>query len=303
MDMSLKSRNGLSLWNQVGFILFVCCILATEALAETILTGKVMATVMRQEPLPFNAIIAEICVKPGDHVHKNAPLLRYHLQGEAERLLQKEITRGSDTEELRGKILELEREQGRLEAQCNKNRHLVASGLGSRQALRRQESELKAIGERIVLLRKIIKKAQDTFQARLKELERYYQVPLHEGAVLPDSALILPSPVDGYVLSVSSIFPGSLIPQGTAPIVVGPLDPMLIQVPVYEGEVSDIQVGQEAVVEIPSLRNKKFKAKVTEISWVSNDMNVAQPSYFTVKLMLPNASFELKPGFKAVVHF
>ena len=271
--------------------------------AETILTGKILCTVMRSEPMPFHAIIDEICVKPGDAVKKGQALLRFHLQSEAERVLQKEITRGSDTEELRGKILELEREQARMEAQCKKNRQLVASGLGSRQALARLENEVSAIVERIGLLRKTIKKAEETFAARLKELEKFYRVPLTEGMVLPESGLIIPSPIDGYVLSVASIFPGSLLPQGAEPVVVGPLDPMLIQVPVYEGELSDIAEGKTVKVEIPSLGNKQFEAKVTEISWVSNDMNVDKPSYFTVKLMIPNPRFELKPGFKAVVRF
>ncbi|MBO4334361.1 MAG: efflux RND transporter periplasmic adaptor subunit [Desulfovibrio sp.] len=271
--------------------------------AETILTGKILCTVMRSEPMPFHALIDEICVKPGDAVKKGEALLRFHLQSEAERVLQKEITRGSDTEELRGKILELEREQARMEAQCKKNRQLVASGLGSRQALTRLENEVSAIVERIGLLRKTIKKAEETFAARLKELEKFYQVPLTEGMVLPETGLIIPSPIDGYVLSVASIFPGSLLPQGAEPVVVGPLDPMLIQVPVYEGELSDIAEGKTVKVEIPSLGNKQFEAKVTEISWVSNDMNVDKPSYFTVKLMIPNPKFELKPGFKAVVRF
>ncbi|MBQ7738267.1 MAG: efflux RND transporter periplasmic adaptor subunit [Desulfovibrionaceae bacterium] len=285
-------------------VVFEFLTLSTTTLAaETILTGKVLATVMRAEPIPFHAVVDEICVKPGDAVKKNQPLLRFHLQSEAERILQKEITLGANTEELRGQILDLEREQGRLEALCNKNRQLVASGLGSRQALRRQENELKALAERANLLRKTIKKAQDSFANRLRELERYYTVPLSEGAMLPTGSLILPSPLDGYVLSVQSIFPGSLLAQGAAPIVVGPLDPMLIQVPVYEGELKDIREGAEARVEIPSLGNKKFLAKVAEISWVSNDMNVAQPSYFTIKLMLNNPQLELKPGFKAVVRF
>ena len=271
--------------------------------AETILTGKILATVMRAAPMPFNAIVDEVCVKPGDPVKRNQPLLRFHLQSEAERILQKEITLGSNTEDLRGKILDLERERGLLEAQFNKNRQLVASNLGSRQALRRQENELRALGERATLLRKTIKKAQDSFAARLRELERYYTVPLTEGAMLPSGSLILPAPIDGYVLSVESVFPGTMLKQGDMPVVVGPLDPLLIQVPVYEGELKDIHEGAMARVEIPSLGNKKFEARVAEISWVSTDMNVAKPSYFTIKLMIKNPNLEIKPGFKAVVRF
>ncbi|MBQ7618114.1 MAG: efflux RND transporter periplasmic adaptor subunit [Desulfovibrio sp.] len=289
----------------VGVFLLAFCLLGPQGAwaEETVLTGKVLSTVIRSEPIPFNAIIDEVCVKPGDPVKKGAPLLRFHLQSEAWRNLQKEITRGSDTEELKGKILELEREQARMEAQCKKLRQLVASGLGSRQALLRTENEVSAIKERIGLLRKIIRKAEETFTSRLKELERYFGVNLAEGMVLPNENLLLPSPISGYVLSVGSIFQGTLLPQGATPIVVGPLDPMLIEVPVYEGELKDIKEGSIAKIEIPSLDNAKFQAKVTEISWVSTDMHVDKPSYFTVKLMVPNPKFLLKPGFKAVVRF
>lgn len=291
------------------FVLLGCLLsaylllLGQTALAETILSGKVLATVMRAEPMPFNAVVDEVYVKPGDAVKLGMPLLRFHLQSEAERMLQKEVTLGSNTEELRGKILELEREKGRMEAQYNKNRQLVATGLGSQQALRRLGSEVSALSERIVLMRKTIQKGQDTFTRRLKELEKYYEVPLQEGMLLPEKSLILPSPLKGYVLSVASIFPGSLLAAGDSPVVVGSLDPMMIQVPVYEGEIAGIHEGAKAQVEIPSLGGKKFVAKVSEISWVSNTMNVEQPSYFTVKMMVANPTLELKPGFKAVVRF
>ena len=32
-------------------------------------------------------------------------------------------------------------------------------------------------------------------------------------------------------------------------------------------------------------------------------MDVAQPSYYTVELTVPNSQLELKPGFKALVRF
>ena len=93
------------------------------------------------------------------------------------------------------------------------------------------------------------------------------------------------------------------LPAGSAPIRVGQLDPVLIQVPVYEAEISAIKEGDAVEVEIPSLNNKKFLGKVNEISWVSSDMSVANPSYYTVELTVPNPGLELKPGFKAVVRF
>ena len=83
----------------------------------------------------------------------------------------------------------------------------------------------------------------------------------------------------------------------------GQLNPVLIQVPVYEAEISSIKEGDKAEVEIPSLGNRKFAASISEISWTSTDMNVANPSYYTVELTVPNPDLELKPGFKAIVRF
>ena len=54
---------------------------------------------------------------------------------------------------------------------------------------------------------------------------------------------------------------------------------------------------------IPSLNSKKFIGTVNEISWVSSDMSVSNPSYYSVEITVPNPSLELKPGFKAVVRF
>ena len=44
-------------------LLFSCIFLARPvAAAEKILTGKVLSTVMRSEPMPFHAIIDDVCV-------------------------------------------------------------------------------------------------------------------------------------------------------------------------------------------------------------------------------------------------
>ena len=260
---------------------------AESAASTTILTGKVVTTVTRAVPIPFNAVVDEVLVKSGDAVEKGSPLLRYHLQEEAERILQREVTIGAATENLKGQVLDFERQLAETTAQRNKARQLVASGLGSRQALTRLEDDVDSLKRRIELLRTTIQKTESNFASRLKELEGYYGVP-----------------IKGYVLSLdSTLNPGTVLAAGTMPIRVGQLNPVLIQVPVYEAEVSGIKEGDTAEVEIPSLGNRKFTATVNEISWVSNDMSVGSPSYYTVELTVPNPDLELKPGFKAVVRF
>lgn len=286
--------------------LLCLCLLVSGARAQeavTILTGKVVTTVSRAVPMPFNAIVDKVLVKPGDAVEDGSPLMRYTLQDEAERILQREVTMGAGTEQLKSQILDMQRQLDLMTADRNKTRQLVSSGLGSRQALTRMENGVGSLQSSIDLTREIIRKNESNFKARLKELSGYYGQPIKEGAELPDT-LVLTSPIRGYVLSVApALNPGQLLVAGSAPIQVGQLNPVLIQVPVYEAEINTIHVGDTADVEIPSLNNRKFKGIVSEISWISTDMNVANPSYYTVELTVPNPDLILKPGFKAIVRF
>ena len=269
----------------------------------TILTGKVVTTVTRAIPVPFNAVVDDVLVKPGQAVEKGAPLMRYHLQEEAERVLQREVTTGAATEDLKGQVLDLERRLAETAAQRNKARQLAASGLGSAQASSRLEDDVHSLQRRIELLKVTIQKSEKNFSARLEELSGYFGKPIKEGENLP-AELTLTAPIDGYVLSLdATLYPGSLLGAGAAPIRVGRLDPVLIQVPVYEAEISGIKAGDSVEVEIPSLNSKKFAGTVNEISWVSTDMSVSNPSYYSVEITVPNPNLELKPGFKAVVRF
>lgn len=270
---------------------------------DIILTGKVVPTVTRAATLPFNAVVKEVLVKPGDAVKAGSPVLRYYLQDEARRLLQKEITNGAGTESLKSQVLDTERQLATTIAERNKTRQLVSSGLGSRQALARQEDSVKALNNRIDLLNATIRKSELNFQSRLKELETYFGKPVKEEELLPDE-LVLTSPINGYVLFVEpTLSPDELLGAGAAPIQVGQLDPVLIQVPVYETDINNIKVGDTADIEIPSLGSRKFKGKISEISWISSDMKVSSPSYYTVVLEVPNSELLLKPGFKAIVSF
>ena len=269
----------------------------------TILTGKVVTTVTRAVPVPFHAVVDEVLVKPGQPVDKGAPLMRYHLQEEAERVLQREVTTGAGTEDLKGQVLDLERRLAETAAQRNKARQLAASGLGSAQASSRLEDDVHSLQRRIELLRVTIQKSEKNFSARLEELSGYFGKPIKEGESLPQE-LTLTAPIDGYVLSLdATLYAGALLGAGSSPIRVGRLDPVLIQVPVYEAEISGIKAGDSVEVEIPSLNGKKFAGTVNEISWVSTDMSVSNPSYYSVEITVPNPNLELKPGFKAVVRF
>ena len=293
-------------------IVFQCCLVMLALLlgsavqaaeTTTILTGKVRNTVTRSPIVHFRGVVDRVLVDPGDKVQKGQPLMRYVLQDEARRALQREINLGPGTEASKGQILDLQSQLSQVSAQRNKAKSLAATGLGSNKAFGRLEADVHALQTRISLLEESIAKQEANFALRMEELSGYFDTEIKEGMTLPPY-LFLKSPIDGYVLSISQTMnPGAMFDEGFTPVTIGQMDPMAIQVPVYEAEVSSLSVGDEATVEIPSLGNKTFKATISEIAWASNDMDVSRASYFNVELIIPNPDLELKPGFKAVVRF
>lgn len=285
-------------------LLQLCFVLPCNAKdAATILTGKVNATVTRGAPLPFDSIVDEVLVKPGQPVEKGAPLIRYHLQDAAERTLIKELTTGANTEDIKSQVLTLERELANASAERNKTRQLVSTGLGSKQALSRLEDSVTSLKDRIRLLKDIIAKNESNFNIRLKELGEYFGKPINTKEKLPQE-LILTSPIKGYILSIDpSVNPDQLLAAGSLPVTIGQMDSVIIRVPVYETDLNNIKVGDTATIEIPSLNNREFAGIVTEISWISTDMSVANPSYYMVEITVPNSDLLMKPGFKAIAKF
>ena len=135
--------------------------------------------------------------------------MRYRLQDEAERVLQREVTMGAGNENLKSQILELEQRLATATAERNKARGLVGTGLGSRQALARLEENVTGYKNRINLLHSSIRKNDVNFDARLKELSYYFNQPIRAGEKLPRT-LTLVSPLGGYVLYVDpALNPGS----------------------------------------------------------------------------------------------
>lgn len=289
-----------------GIIALACLLLTTPPAAAAEVsraTGKVVATVTRLAVMPFNGIVDEVLVHPGDRVKKGDPLLRYHLEIADERQLAQELSLGGNNDGIKSNMLQLQSSLAETIAQRNKARQLAASGLGSRQALSRLEQDVTSLQERIELLRVTMRKNDANFQRRLAEIQESFEEPLKPGSPLP-AHLVLTAPISGHVLSVEGVVSeGALLSRGAQVVMLGRLDPVVIQVPVYEGELSNIAVGDKAEVSIASLRDKTFAATVSEISWTASDMNVSNPSYYTVELSVPNPDFELKPGYKAVVRF
>ncbi len=283
------------------FLLIAQVSMAAANEQSTILSGKVISSVTRAKALPFSAIVKELRVAPGDAVKKDQILMVYTLTEDAKRALEKEILVGADTESINDQIVAHEGSRAELVAARNRARQLANSGLGSKQAYSRSEGDLAALEKRITLSKKTKKKKEESFAKRLAELSIYFNTEIKAGEDLPED-LVLTSPMDGHVLSVGvGVQPEAQLLALSTPILVGKMDPMLIQVQVFEAEIGRMQVGDKAKVTIPSLQDAVFEGSVSKIAWTSASLDVSTPSYFTVELTLPNPDMQLKPGFKAIV--
>lgn len=273
-----------------------------QAAESTVLNGKLYCPVTRTVPMPFAGIVLTIEGVPGKHVKKDEVLLRYTLEAVAAGNLEKELALGSKTEETQGQVVDLERQVLALKGDIVTSRQLVSSKLGSRSTLQQQEENLDALNRRIRLLKDSIRKQEQAHKLRLEELERLFNRPVTNNT-LPKE-LVLVSPMDGYVLSVAAgVQNGALIPAGTVVAEIGSMDPMQVRVQVFENEAVRLKVGDSAVVRVPSLQEREYKGKITQISWTPQALQSDSPSFYNVQLEVPNTDLALKQGFKALVRF
>ena len=106
-----------------GIIVLACLLLSAlpaAAAAVSRATGKVVATVTRLAVMPFNGIVDEVLVHPGDRVEKGEPLLRYHLEIADERQLAQELSVGGNNDGIKSSMLQLQSSLAETVAQRNK---------------------------------------------------------------------------------------------------------------------------------------------------------------------------------------
>lgn len=269
----------------------------------TVLSGKILPKLTAQPYLPFISVIEQILVEPGQAVQKGQPIISYKLNAEALRALQREILFGANTEKLKSQILDAKQNLSTELIEHDKINELVKSNLAADRALIDIKKSIAHQRNKISLLQTTLNKETQNFEIRLSELSGYFGVNITTIDSLPE-ILYLKSLVSGNILSIASnLYVGTQVEAQFVPMQIANLDTMIIIVQVYETELNTIKVGDKAIVQIPSLQDKEFEAIVSRVSWLSTDLAVANPSFFTIELEIPNPNLELRPGFKAIVHF
>lgn len=285
-----------------NILVLILILSPASALALQSYNGKVYCSIMRWAPLTFPGVVREVLVSPGDTVMAGQTLLVYRLSEQVARELQAELDAGPQVRELQRQLLEVKRQLLELDDQRETASRLSEAKLGSKRAMSRLDSSRELLLEQRRLLNDSIARLQSVYQARIRELESRFGVPLANGKI-PDH-LLLTSEVDGQVLELDMwLRPGMAFGPMQNAVAVGVVDPVRIRTHVFEAEIVNLAVGDTARVVVNSLGDRELNATVTQIERSPVDLGLDRPSYYGVELRASNPDQSLRQGFKANIFF
>ena len=102
---------------------------------------------------------------------------------------------------------------------------------------------------------------------------------------------VLKAPFDG-IIADKKIETGVTVMPGVPVLKIVTIDKVNVKIPVPENEIADTRIGQESVIVVPALKNKKFTGKITEKSVTANPISRT----YDVRISIDNPEHELMPG-------
>ena len=287
-------------WVQIWTCLLVMLFVISAPARELVFEGKVSAQVVRDVSLPFPIIVDKVFAKIGDNVTDGQRLLEYHLREKDMRGIQNELMNAGNQADYQARKSALEAELNNQNNRARLSSQLAAKNLGPQEDAALQSRNLRLIQNRLRALKEQEQTAQSDFAIRLDELESYFGQKLKPGQRLPKD-LYMTSPINGTIISMSSRARPMSELTGVA-FTIAVLNPVQVQFLVHESEITNLYVGQKAVIEIPNRKDQKFQGTVSMLSWKPTDETVATPSFYTVWVDAHNPDHYLKPGYKVLVH-
>lgn len=287
-------------WAPVCACLLVMALAISTPARELVFEGKVSAQVVRDVSLPFPIIVDKVFARIGDNVSDGQRLLEYHLLEKDMRGMQNELLNAGGQADYRSRKSALQAEVNDQNNRARLSSQLAAKNLGPQEDAALQSRNLRLLQNRLRSLKEQEQNAQSDFAIRLAELESYLGYKLKPGQRLPKD-LYMTSPINGTIISMSSRARPMSQLTGVA-FTIAVLNPVQVQFLVHESEITNLYVGQKAVIEIANRKDQKFQGIVSMLSWQPTDSAVATPSFYTVWVDADNPDHYLKPGYKVLVH-
>ena len=285
--------------------LLICLVLVSGGAATSIraadltFTGKLVCSLKRPVLLPVAGEILSLSVAPGQKVKKGQILGRYRLIPESVQALRRQLSPAQITE-LRARLAEIDKGLATLRNKEKSLQELTGKKLAAPENLAQVQREIKALTQQRSALSEGLGQAQQTLQQEKALVQEQLGVPVDANQVPKQG--VLEAPINGHVVWMHpELRPGAVIKGGTPVIMVGVMDPMILRALVHEIEALKLKVGDEAVITMESLPDRKFTAQVSRLPWAPTALSLDQPTYYEVEFQVRNPEMILKEGLKATL--
>ncbi|MDD4871427.1 MAG: efflux RND transporter periplasmic adaptor subunit [Kiritimatiellae bacterium] len=263
--------------------------------------GRLYYSLKRSVFFPFHGIIEEIKAQNGQQVHGGDVLLRYKLTVEAVAQLSRRVHPDS-IGNLKIELLDSSKTLNLFVDQKQELINLEVKNLASPKKLQQIEEEIKLTKLRYINADERFRREEKLLKDDLRLLKDLTGENIAFDNVPELISLI--APIDAFVIQVnSSIRKGAETVLDSPAFVLGVTDPMILRCQVHEQDAVNIALNDPAEFTLESVRDKKFNAKVSRISWLPMTDNMEQPSYYEIELIVPNPDAVLREGFHGQVFF
>ena len=265
-------------------------------------TGKLFCPVEYSIALEYAGTIEEVLVAPGDKVRAGQALARYRLKDETvlEILTYLELQQAILNTQV--EISKTEKEILSVKEEYEGARRLSAAQMGSAERLNRLKKTLDQLQRQKTLRTQGMEIDKKALQAKRAIVKRKLGKAV-EGSDVPEYGELI-SPLAGEVLFVSPLLrKGMILNSLPVAVTVGQTDPMEVRTRVFESDVPGLRIGGKAKVTVLSLDNRAYDGVITSIDRRPEDTAVDRPSYYGVRVEVPNADGKLRAGFKTTVDF
>jgi multidrug efflux pump subunit AcrA (membrane-fusion protein) len=264
--------------------------------------GKLYCPVEYTLHVEYPGVVEEVLATPGDRVREGQVLARYRLKPDAALsilgYLDRERIRATESTLMNSTISILEQEEEYAAA-----RRLSSVQMGSAERLGRLRKTLNLTRQQKVLTENKLKDDKESFRLRQAVIKEKLGVAVEEDAT-PEFGELL-SPKAGEVLLMDPSLREGMVLHGPLmyAVTLAGTNPMEVRTQVYEAEIPSLRLDGKAEVKVMSLDERVYEGRITFIDHSPGAIAVETPSYYTVRLEIPNDDGALRPGFKVVVRF
>ena len=265
-------------------------------------TGKVFSPVLYNISLEYAGAVEEVLVSPGDKVRAGQVLARYRLKDETVLNILTYLNLQQTVLNTQVEIAKAEKEAVTTREEYEAAKRLSAAQMGSAERLNRLKKTLDLLQRQKTLLTQSMEIDKKALQARREIVKRKLGKAV-EGSDVPEYGELL-TPLAGEVVYVNpSLRKGMILDSLPFAATVAQTNPMEVRTRVFEADVPELRIGGKAKVRIVSLDSRAYDGVITSIDRSPEDMAVDRPSYYGVRVEIPNADGKLRAGFKATVDF